>query len=167
MKNGGDIITEDEFENFEFQLEWKIGECGNSGIMYNVVESDEYDKVWQTGPEMQVLDNSCHPDAKFPTHRAGDLYDMISCSQETVKPAGEWNKVRIKIDNGKVEHWLNDVMVVSFEMFTDEWANMIAESKFKDMPGFGKARKGHISLQDHSDRVSYRNIKIKVLDGDG
>lgn len=161
--DGGDIITDGIYENYEFNLEWKIAACGNSGIMYNVVEEDKYDYVWLTGPEMQVLDNSCHPDAKIDKHRAGDLYDMIACDYVTVKPAGSWNKVRIIIKDGKVEHWLNGRKVVAFEMFNEAWTEMIANSKFKDMPDFGKARKGHISLQDHGDRVWYRNIKIKEL----
>ena len=161
--DGGDIITDGEYENFELRLEWKIAPCGNSGIMYNVVESDEYDYVWQTGPEMQVLDNTCHPDALYPMHRAGDLYDMIECQYETVKPAGSWNQVRIIIKDGHVQHWLNGRKVVEFQMFDDNWQQMIANSKFHEMPGFGKARKGHISLQDHGDRVWYRNVKIKEL----
>ena len=165
-KDGGDIITDGEYENFELELEWKIANCGNSGIIYNVVESDEYDYVWQTGPEMQVLDNVCHPDTRYPTHRAGDLYDMIACKYETVKSAGEWNKVRLVSNNGKVEHWLNGHKVVSFEMHNDKWTEMIANSKFKDMKGFGKATKGHISLQDHSDPVWYRNIRIRELGKD-
>ena len=127
------------------------------------MEGEDNDYVWQTGPEMQVLDNACHPDAQIETHRAGDLYDMIACKYETVKAAGEWNQVRLIINNGKVEHWLNGKKLVEYEMFTEEWTKMIANSKFKDMPDFGKARKGHISLQDHSDRVYYRNIKLREL----
>ncbi|MFT4761346.1 MAG: cytochrome c [Paraglaciecola sp.] len=161
--DGGDIITDGEYENFELRLDWKIFNCGNSGIMFNVVEDTSYCCVWQTGPEMQVLDNTCHPDAKFDTHRAGDLYDMIACKYETVKPAGRWNQIRLISKNGKVEHWLNGKKVVEYEMHTPKWKEMIANSKFKDMPDFGLSKKGHISLQDHSDRVWYRNIKIKEL----
>ncbi len=161
--DGGDILTEEEYENFEFNIEWKISNCGNSGIIYNVVEGDKYDYVWNTGPEMQILDNTCHPDARFKTHRAGDLYDLIECAYVTVKPAGEWNNVRLIKNKGKVEHWLNGVKVVEYEMYTDRWLEMIANSKFKDMPDFGRATKGRISLQDHGDKVWFRNIKIKVL----
>lgn len=162
-KDGGDIITKNEYENFELRLEWKIGPCGNSGIMFNVVEEEKYHSVWLTGPEMQVLDNTCHPDTKYPTHRAGDLYDMIECKYVVVNPAGEWNKVRLISKNGKVEHWLNGHKVVEYEMHNDKWKEMIANSKFKDMPDFGLAKKGHISLQDHSDKVWYKNIKILKL----
>ena len=112
---------------------------------------------------MQVLDNSCHPDTRFVSHRAGDLYDMIPCQYVTVRPAGEWNQVRLIKNKGKVEHWLNGIKVVEYEMYTDQWKQMIAGSKFKDMPGFGLAPKGKIALQDHGDKVWYRNIKIKEI----
>ena len=161
--DGGDILTKETFENFELRLEWKIGPCGNSGIMYNVVESKDYQYPWQTGPEMQVLDNACHPDAAFEKHRAGDLYDLIACSYETVRPSGQWNSVRIIVNNGKVQHWLNGRKLVEFEMFTPAWQQLIAGSKFRDMPGFGQSRRGHIALQDHGDPVWYRNIKIRPL----
>lgn len=161
--DGGDIITDGEFENYELSLEWKIQPCGNSGIIFNVLESDQYDYVWQTGPEMQVLDSTCHEDGKIKKHRAGDLYDMISTSVVKVLPAGEWNQVRIIINNGYTQFWLNGTQVVEFTMFTPEWEALIKNSKFKDMPAFGKARKGHIALQDHGDQVWYRNIKIREL----
>lgn len=162
-EKGGDIVTDQEFENYELYLEWKIQPCGNSGVIFNVQESGEYKYVWMTGPEMQVLDNTCHPDAKITKHRAGDLYDLISCSTETVKPAGEWNAARLVSKNGQYEFWLNGVKTVEFVMHTPEWDAMVANSKFKSMPGFGKFSKGKISLQDHSDKVWYRNIKIKPL----
>jgi cytochrome c len=163
VKNGGDIITQEEYEDFELRLEWKISNCGNSGIMFNVSETGEYDYVWQTGPEMQILDNTCHPDTRYVTHRAGDLYDMISTRVAAVKPAGEWNAVRIRSKGGEVHFYLNGQRVVEFTMHNNEWQERIKKSKFKDMPGFGQFKKGHISLQDHSDKVWFRNIKIREL----
>ena len=102
---------------------------------------------------MQVLDNTCHPDARIIKHRAGDLYDMISCNVETVKPAGEWNKVRLVSNNGDVQFWLNGYKVVEFTMHNEEWDEMVANSKFRDWENFGKYRSGKIVLQDHDDRV--------------
>ncbi len=161
--DGGDILAEEVYENFELNLEWKISPCGNSGIIFNVVEDEKYIFPWLTGPEMQILDNACHADAKFSTHRAGDLYDMIECSTVTVKAAGEWNQVRLIKNNGKVEHWLNGVKVVEYEMYTDAWFEMIKKSKFKDQEDFGRAKSGKIALQDHGDKVWFRNIKVLRL----
>lgn len=164
VKEGrGDLLTEKEYQNYELSLEWKIDACGNSGIIFNVIEDPKYSATYLTGPEMQVLDNTCHPDAKIIKHRAGDLYDLISCSKETVKPAGEWNHAQIVSNKGKMEFWLNGTKVVEFTMHTPEWDQMVAGSKFKSMPDFGKAQKGRIALQDHGDKVSFRNIKIKAL----
>jgi cytochrome c551/c552 len=159
--DGGDIITQKTYSDFILKLDWKANECANSGIMFNVVENDSYDYVWQTGPEMQILDNRCHPEGKVPTHRAGDLFDMIESRPDNVLPAGEWNRVVIKNVGGWVEFWVNDVRVVEFSMFDETWKKRIANSKFKDMPGFGMSKSGHISLQDHGDKVWFKNIKIK------
>ena len=165
MKEGrGDLVTDAEFENFELVLEWKIDSCGNSGIFFNVVEDPKYRWVFVTGPEMQILDNTCHEDAKIIKHRAGDLYDLISCSTETVKPAGEWNEVRIRSEKGNYSFWLNGTNVVTFTMHTSQWEELIKNSKFKTMPAFGKATKGRIALQDHGDRVWFRNIRIRILE---
>lgn len=160
---GGDIITDEAYENYELQLEWKMEPGGNSGIIFNVVEDKKYDYVWQTGPEMQILDNVRHPDGRIVTHRSGDLYDMIESRFVTVNPAGEWNRIRLISKNGHVEQWQNGYKVVEYQMHTPEWQEMIENSKFKDMPDFGKAKKGHIALQDHGNKIWFRNIKIKPL----
>jgi hypothetical protein len=160
---GGDLVTAEEYQDFELRFEWKISACGNSGLIFNVVEDKKYAEVWHTGPEMQVLDNACHPDAKIHKHRAGDLYDLIPCSTETVKPAGEWNQVSLVSKNANYEFWLNGKKVVTFTMHDAAWDELIKQSKFKDMPDFGKALKGHLALQDHGDKVWYRNIKIRRL----
>ncbi|MBT1688917.1 3-keto-disaccharide hydrolase [Dawidia soli] len=159
----GDLITAGEYENYEFAYDWKIAPNGNSGLLFNVVEDPKYSAVYVTGPEMQVLDNNGHPDAKIHKHRAGDLYDLIACSEETVKPAGEWNEARIISNKGQYEFWLNGKKVVTFTMHDAAWNDMVANSKFKSMPDFGKATKGHFALQDHGDQVWFRNIKIKEL----
>ncbi|MEP6713654.1 MAG: DUF1080 domain-containing protein [Ferruginibacter sp.] len=161
---GGDILTADEYENFDLKLEWKIAANGNSGIIFYIHEDTaKYKYVWYTGPEMQVLDNAGHPDAKIPKHRAGDLYDLIACSKETVKPAGEWNEAEIKALNGKLDLYLNATNVVSTMLWDDNWKQLVAGSKFKAYPDFGTFKKGRIALQDHGNTVWYRNIKIKRL----
>jgi Domain of Unknown Function (DUF1080) len=162
-KAGGDIITHESYENYELELEWKIAQNGNSGIIFNVVEDAKYQYAWQTGPEMQVLDNAGHPDSKIVKHRAGDLYDLISSSVETVKPFGEWNKVRLVNSRGLVEFFLNGTKVVSVRIDDDNWKQLIAGSKFKSMTAFGMSPKGHICLQDHGDMVWYKNIKLRKL----
>ncbi len=160
----GDLVTDKEYENYHLKLEWKISEGGNSGIIFNVQEdTSKYGATYQTGPEMQVLDNDKHVDGKIHKHRAGDLYDLIACSEETVKPVGEWNLAEIVLNNGKLDFYLNGVNVVSTTMFDANWKEMVAGSKFATMPGFGIYKKGKIALQDHNDEVWYRNIVIKEL----
>jgi hypothetical protein len=161
---GGDIVTNDAFENYHFKVEWKISPKGNSGIIFNILDDrQKYEHVWHTGMEMQVLDNDGHPDGKIKSHRAGDLYDLISCSVETVKPVGEWNLAEIIQNNGQLELRLNGVTVVKTTLWDDAWREMIAKSKFRNMPDFGTIRKGHIALQDHGDDVWFKNIKIRKL----
>jgi len=159
----GDLIYyREKFRNFELALEWKISEGGNSGIFY-LVADEERNYAWRTGVEMQVLDNDGHADGEIKTHRAGDLYDLISADPETVRQPGQWNEVRIKVHNNHIEHWLNGVKVVSVERGSEEWDRLVAASKFSDMPGFGKFDEGYIVLQDHGDPVWYRNIRIRKL----
>lgn len=161
--DGGDIVTNEEFENFHFKCEWKISPNGNSGIIFLVHESPEFPNTYHTGPEMQVLDNDGHPDAKIISHRAGDLYDLIVSSQEMAKPVGEWNQAEVILNQGKLDLILNGTTVVSTTLWTPEWDALVAGSKFKDMPGFAKYKKGKIALQDHGDVVHYRNLSIKKL----
>ena len=161
---GGDIVTDEAFADYELTLEWKISDCGNSGVIYNVVEEDDLEYPWLTGPEMQVLDNACHPDAKIYKHKAGDLYDMIAASDSTaVRPAGQWNEARLVNRAGAVEHWLNGVKLVGYDNTGEAWRDMIAASKFKDMDRFGEATEGRIALQDHGDDVWYRRIEVRAL----
>ncbi|THU36822.1 DUF1080 domain-containing protein [Niastella caeni] len=160
---GGDLVTNEEYESFDLKLEWKIDPGGNSGIMFYVQEGPGFTETYHTGPEMQVLDNAAHPDAKINKHRAGDLYDLIASSPETVKPAGEWNQVEVISNKGALEFHLNGTKVLSTTMWDDAWKKMIAASKFKQWSGFGTYKKGRIALQDHGNSVWYRNIKIKKL----
>jgi len=163
-KEGGDIVTNDSYENFDLKLEWKISKNGNSGILFLVNEDTaKYKYTYYTGPEMQVLDNKGHPDSKIVKHRAGDLYDLISSSSEVVKPAGEWNQAEIILNQGKLELFLNGTNVVTTTLWDDNWNKLVAGSKFKDMPGFAKSHSGKIALQDHGNEVWYRNISIKKL----
>lgn len=159
----GDLIyAEESFENFELSLEWKISENGNSGIFYFVAD-ENHKTPWLTGLEMQVLDNNGHPDGEIKTHRAGDLYDLEASNPETALPHGQWNRVTIRVQDNLIEHWMNGTKVVSIQRFSPEWNRLVANSKFNDMPDFGKAASGYIVLQDHGDPVWYRNIKLRPL----
>ncbi len=166
-KGGKDLVTDKEYGDFELELEWKISEGGNSGVIFHVIEDKKYCCPYATGPEIQVLDDEKHPDAKkgkTGNHKAGSLYDLLPPNDFTaVKPAGEWNKAKIVIKNGKGESWLNGKKVVDFPVQGEEWTKMIASSKFKSMEGFGTFPKGKIALQDHGNKVSYRKIRIKEL----
>ena len=159
----GDLVTNDAYDNFDLKMEWKIDSGGNSGILIYVQDDPRYDQTYHTGPEMQVLDNAAHPDSKIIKHRAGDLYDLITATPETVKPAGEWNAVEIISNNGALEFYLNGTKVVTTTLWDDNWKKMVAESKFKAWPDFGTFKTGHIVLQDHGDPVWYRNIKMRKL----
>ncbi len=159
-----DIVTNEEYDNFHFKADWKISKNGNSGIIFYVHEDkNQYKNTYQTGPEMQVLDNAGHADAKIIKHRAGDLYDLISSSSEPVKTAEEWNHAEIKSINGKLDFYLNGQHIINTTMWDDRWKQLVAGSKFKTMPGFGTFKKGHIALQEHGDEVWYKNVKIKRL----
>lgn len=158
---GGDIITRDQFGNFELSLEWKIEPGGNSGIMYRVTE--EYDYSYKSGPEMQVLDDAGHADGQSRLTAAGSDYGLYPSPAGVVKPAGEWNQVRILVNGSQVEQWLNGTKVVEYELGSADWAQRVKASKFAEWPDYGLAKTGYIGLQDHGNWVAYRNIKIRVM----
>lgn len=163
----GDLTTDEEFGNFHLKMEWRISPKGNSGIIFYVAENAKNPSSYMTGPEMQVLDNGTpikegHSDAKIYTHRAGDLYDLLA-SKDAAKPQGEWNEVEIVSKDGQLDFYMNGVHTLSITLWNQYWMEMIAISKFKNMPDFGKSRKGKIALQYHRDAVWFRNIKIREL----
>ena len=158
---GGDIATDGEYGDFELALEWKVQPGGNSGIFYRATDGAE--AIYETAPEMQVLDDAKHPDGKNPLTSAGSDYGLYGPPRGVVKPAGQWNAVRVVARGPHVEHWLNGQKVVEYEQGSADWAAKVKASKFKDWPNYGKAMRGRIGLQDHGDTVSFRNIRIREL----
>jgi hypothetical protein len=156
-----DIITENQYGNFELMLEWKISEAGNSGIMYRVTE--EFDQPYYSGPEYQVLDDEAYPGHTQPAQFTGANYDMHVAEPKVTKPAGEWNQTKIVVNGNQVEHWLNGTKVVEYELGSEDWLNRKNNSKWKDASGYGMAAQGHIALQDHGNEVWYRSILIRPL----
>ncbi len=161
VSEAADIITVGEYASFELRLEWKIAPKGNSGIMYRVTEADS--NSYETGPEYQVLDDEGHRDGLSRLTAAGSVYGLYPAPDSLVRPVGEWNQARIVVDGNDVEHWLNGTLVARYALGSPDWVARVDKSKFRQWPGYGKAKTGHIALQDHGDWVAYRNIRIKVL----
>jgi len=161
LRGGGDLATKEEFANFELALEWRITPGGNSGIMFRVVEG--VDPPYYSGPELQILDNARHADGKVPETSAGSNYALHAPTKDATKPVGEWNAVRLVVNGAHVEHWLNDIKVVEYELWSPDWQSRVRASKFNEWPPYGRARAGRLVLQDHGDVVAYRNIKIRRL----
>jgi 3-keto-disaccharide hydrolase len=157
----GDIITREKFTNFELALEWKISVGGNSGIFYRVSEDDA--AAYWSGPEMQVLDDAKHLDGLSRLTAAGADYGIYPSPAGIVKPAGEWNAVRLVVNGNHVEHWMNGVKVVEYELGSPDWEAKVRASKFARHVHYGRNATGYIGLQDHGDWVAYRNIRIRVL----
>jgi len=160
-KGGGDICTVEEFGDFELKADWKIAPKGNSGIMYRVAETRG--APYETGPEYQVLDDAGHGDGKNPLTSAGSIYAVYAPAKKVVKPAGEWNQTRIVAKGTKIEHWLNGEKVCEAVIGSEDWNACVAKSKWAKVPTYGKETKGKIDLQDHGDKVEYKNIKVLVL----
>lgn len=160
-RSGKDIITREQYGDFELELEWQVGPKGNSGIFYRATEST--DVIYENATEMQVLDNAGHRDGASPLTSAGANYALYAPVRDVSRPAGEWNRVRIVAVGPHVEHWLNGVKVVEYEAWTPEWTAKVKASKFDQWPAYGLARRGHIGLQDHGDVIAFRNIRIREL----
>lgn len=178
---GGDLLFAHKFKNFILEMEWKVSKGGNSGIFYLAQEiknaNGNYEPMYLSAPECQVLDNVNHPDAmlgKDGNRQSSSLYDMIPAKPQNSNPAEEWNKVRIMVYKGTVVHTQNDENVVEYHLWTPQWTDMLQASKFsaERWPmGFellnncgGENREGYIGIQDHGDNVWYRNIRVKVLE---
>ena len=157
----GDIVTREQFGDFELALEWKVAPGGNSGIFYRVAEGADLEMVWQSGPELQVLDDAGHRDGARPETSAGACYGLYPAPRGIVRPAGQWNETRIVVAGTHVEHWLNDRKIVEYELGSAEWQERVRRSKFAGLPRYGREPRGHIALQDHGDWVAYRNIRIR------
>ena len=165
-----DLVTDKIFKNFQLSIEWNISEGGNSGIFWGVQEGENLNKPYSTGPEIQILDSKLHPVAKANPkfHQAGALYDLVQPSKDVCKPAGKWNHVLLTINHninkGNVE--LNGTMILEFPLRGEKWEKLVSKSKFNDkceFDRFARIRSGKIGLQDHGNKVSFRNIKIRKL----
>jgi hypothetical protein len=156
-----DIITKEKYADFELEAEWRVTPGGNGGIFYFVTEN--YPNAYDTGPEMQVLDDALHRDGLNPLTSAGALYGLIAPVGKTLKPVGEFNRARVIVFNNHVEHYLNGKKIVQYDLGSDQLKSLIAASKFKDMPGFMQHRSGHVALQHHGEAVAYRKVRVRTL----
>jgi hypothetical protein len=159
--DGGDLVTDREYANYEFELEWKVGPRGNSGVIYRI--DPTADVTYTSGPELQILDNDRHPDGKNALTSAGANYALHAAPAGVVKPANSWNAIRLVVNGQHVEHWLNGAKVVQYELGSADWEARRTSSKFANSNTYGRATRGFIALQDHGDRVEFRNIRLREL----
>jgi hypothetical protein len=159
----GDIITRDQFGDFELELEWKLGERGNSGLFYRGTE--EYEFIYWSAPEYQLLDDATAPSTETRFTSAGAAYALYASPEGILKPANEWNAARIVVRGNHVEHWMNGQQLLEYELGSEDWAAKVKAGKFADWPNYGKAARGHIGIQgDHEGTLSLRNIRIREVD---
>lgn len=156
-----DLITDQQYENFELRVDWKISPGGNSGILYMV--SEKFSGAHLSGPEYQLIDDIGFPQKLEDWQKTGANYAMNPAPEAAPMPVGAWNNTRIIVNKGHVEHWLNGKRIVAYELWSDTWKKEKASGKWKDAPGYGLSKKGHIALQDHGSEAWFRNIKIKEL----
>ena len=161
---GGDIVSDMEYENFDLSWQWKVTKGGNSGVMYHVLESPKYKAPYETGPEYQMIDDIGFPEKLEDWQKSGADYAMnVPNSSKKLLPVGEWNSSRIVFNKGQIEHWLNGEKVVVFDAWSAEWNKKKMEGKWKDYPDYGNAKKGRIALQDHGNKVYFKNIRMIEL----
>jgi hypothetical protein len=158
---GGDLVSIEQYQDFEFAFEWKIASGGNSGVMFRVTEDHDY--PWETGPEFQILDNVAHQDGLDPRTSAGANYAMHAPTADLTRPAGEWNQSRILVQGAHVEHWLNGSKVVAYELWSDDWQRLVEGCKWNERPDYGRRKSGHLALQDHGDQVAFKNLRVRRL----
>jgi hypothetical protein len=156
-----DIMTSDEFANFELAFDWKISPQGNSGVMFRVTE--EFEQPYYSGPEYQVIDDTGYPGKLTDKQLTAANYDMHVAENKTAKPIGEWNSSKIIVNGNHVEHWLNGQKTVEYELGSADWKKRKENSKWKEWKGYGAAANGHIDLQDHGSEAWYKNVMIRVL----
>jgi hypothetical protein len=157
-----DLVTKDQYGDFELEFDWKLAPGGNAGVLYRGTE--EYDHIYWSAPEYQLLDDAAHADGKNRLTSAGSAYALYPPPAGVVKPAGEWNSSRIVAKGAHVEHWLNGKKVVAYELWSPDWEAKVKASKFKDWPNYGRAKKGYIAIQgDHEGALSLRNVRIREL----
>lgn len=165
MKKGvaGDILTRDTFGDFELEFEWKLEKAGNSGVFYRATE--EYDKIYWSGTEYQLLDDANAPDGRTRMTSAAAAYGIYPSTEGALKPLGEWQVSRIVVKKNHVEHWLNGQKVVEYELWSPDWKAKVAASKFAKYPNYGLAKRGAIGIQgDHNGTLALRSIRIRPLD---
>ena len=161
----GDLVSDKEYENFELSFDWEISKAGNSGVFINVQERPELGTTFSTGPEYQLLDDK-NMDADYlsnRSHKAASIFGVIPNNRNVMPNSGEWNKSKILQQNGKVTFWLNGVQTIQADFKSDDWKKQVAASSLSNYPEFGMATKGHIALQDWTNGISFRDIKIKEL----
>lgn len=162
--HGGDLVSDNSYDNFELSWEWKVDKGSNSGVMYHVVEDAKYQAPYETGPEYQIIDDIGFPEKLEDWQKSGADYAMTPANdKKKLKPVGEWNTSSIIFNKGHVEHWLNGEKIVEFEAWTDEWNKKRTEGKWKGYPDYGKEKTGKLALQDHGNKAYYKNIKIRTL----
>jgi len=156
------IVSKDEFADFELELDWRIGKAGNSGVFYRGTE--EYDHIYWSAPEYQLLDDIKADDNKSRLTCAGAAYALYPSPPGYLHPVGEWNRTRIVVKGAHIEHWLNGSKLLEYELWSPDWESQVMMSKFGKYPNFGRARKGHIAMQgDHPGTLAFRNIRLREL----